>query len=321
MGIVEIESTTQKKDQMGLNTIQQASGRWGEILPSFGVDRSFLTGRHTECPMCGGKDRFRFANSHKDGSLIGMWFCNQCKPEGGTGIDLLIEYTKMDFRSLANEIDKMVGNITQDKPLKRKDPRILLRRVGRGLQKIHRDNPAGRYLISRGLDKRPNDIWYHSGWYHPETEREWPCMVSVIRDKDYKAESYHMTYLNGYHKADITPAKKVLPPINTINGCGIYLGNYHDTHIVVAEGIETALAASNLFGWSPVATITAGGMAGYEPPSHVTHVVVAGDNDESYTGHAAAYALAKRLKLKGLTVGVKIPDVVGKDWLDVYNSK
>ena len=45
-------------------------------------------------------------------------------------------------------------------------------------------------------------------------------------------------------------------------------------------------------------------------------MVICGDNDVSYTGQAAAFALAKRLTDAGIKVEVQIPEVPGKDWND-----
>ena len=51
-----------------------ATGRWGYILPALGMPEEFLKDKHGACPMCGGKDRFRYDN--KQGR--GTWICNQC---------------------------------------------------------------------------------------------------------------------------------------------------------------------------------------------------------------------------------------------------
>jgi putative DNA primase/helicase len=48
--------------------------RWLDILTGLGVPAKFLRNKHGPCPMCGGKDRFRFDD--KDGK--GTFFCNGC---------------------------------------------------------------------------------------------------------------------------------------------------------------------------------------------------------------------------------------------------
>lgn len=37
-----------------------ARGRWPQILHHFWIDASHLKNKHGSCPVCGGKDRFRF---------------------------------------------------------------------------------------------------------------------------------------------------------------------------------------------------------------------------------------------------------------------
>ncbi len=86
-------------------TLERARGRWPEILNRFGIDRTFLRNRHGPCPVCGGKDRFRFDD--KAGS--GSWFCNQCDPQAGAGINLLMNFRDWDFRTAATEIDRLIG--------------------------------------------------------------------------------------------------------------------------------------------------------------------------------------------------------------------
>lgn len=48
-----------------------ARGHWSRILPALGVN--VLKNRHQPCPVCAGKDRFRF----DDQEGRGTWFCNQ----------------------------------------------------------------------------------------------------------------------------------------------------------------------------------------------------------------------------------------------------
>ena len=51
-------------------------------------------------------------------------------------------------------------------------------------------------------------------------------------------------------------------------------------------------------------------------PAGVLEVVVFADSDPKYAGQAAAYSLAHRLAIAGLSVTVKAPSTLGWDWAD-----
>ena len=51
-----------------------ACGNWQHILSTIGIPSGCLKDKHQPCPICGGKDRFRFDN--KQG--FGTYYCNQC---------------------------------------------------------------------------------------------------------------------------------------------------------------------------------------------------------------------------------------------------
>ena len=88
----------------------------------------------------------------------------------------------------------------------------------------------------------------------------------------------------------------------------------------VAEGIETALAASELFEVPVWSCVSAQGIESFEPPAGVREVIVFADNDANFAGQAAAYRAAHRLKLKGFEVEVVVPEIIG-DWLDVLRLR
>ena len=83
----------------------------------------------------------------------------------------------------------------------------------------------------------------------------------------------------------------------------------------IAEGIETALAASELFEAPVWSCIRSTGFESFVPSAAAEHIVIFADNDENFAGQAAAYRAAHRLALKGIEVEVVIPPSVG-DWLD-----
>jgi hypothetical protein len=71
-----------------------ARDRWHAILPQLGIRAEFLTGKHGPCPMCGGKDRWRFSNRNGEGGFI----CTHCG--GGDGIRLVMLFRNVDFRGV-----------------------------------------------------------------------------------------------------------------------------------------------------------------------------------------------------------------------------
>ena len=79
-----------------LTDIERARGRWRAILPRVGIGLEFLTRKNGPCPLCGGKDRWRFLDY--EGS--GMWVCNRCRPDGGTGFDGDVATTYLRSRAI-----------------------------------------------------------------------------------------------------------------------------------------------------------------------------------------------------------------------------
>src|SRR4051794_31514443 len=78
-------------------------GRWQGILTALGVPAKTLSNRHGPCPMCGGKDRFRFDD--KDGR--GTWICSRCG--AGDGIELVKRLLNVDFKEAARLIEQQAG--------------------------------------------------------------------------------------------------------------------------------------------------------------------------------------------------------------------
>ena len=67
----------------------------------------------------------------------------------------------------------------------------------------------------------------------------------------------------------------------------------------VAEGVETALAASLLHRGMPVwATLTTVNLMKFEPPPVCRKLIIFGDKDEKNAGQVAAYSLAQRLMMR-----------------------
>src|SRR3974390_2883119 len=85
-------------------------GRWKGVLESLGVPSQFLTGKHSPCPMCGGKDRFRFLNTNGDGTYI----CNGCG--NGNGFSLVMRWKDVDFLDALDLVRPLAGSLPAHTP-------------------------------------------------------------------------------------------------------------------------------------------------------------------------------------------------------------
>ena len=300
-------------------TRDEAVGRWPGILQALGIDPAFLTKKHGPCPMCGGKDRFRFDD--KEGR--GTWFCSGCG--SGDGFKLLQELKGYAFKEAAQEIDRIIGTVPSGPvTAQRTDASKIeaLTAVWASSKVVTRGDPVWRYLNQRlGLESVPADLRYHPALRYMDTDGKdlgrFPAMLGRIRYPDGTGASIHRTYLteDGL-KAAVPQAKKIMAgkPLST---GAVRLGEAAG-YIGIAEGIESALGAAKRFGLPVWAATNTALLESWVPPEGVERILIAGDNDagSSWAGQAAAYSLAKRLTRDGYAVEVQVPDAAGTDWAD-----
>jgi putative DNA primase/helicase len=293
-------------------TAEEAIGRWPGILQSLGVDPRFLSNKHGPCPVCSGKDRYRFDD--KDGR--GTWFCSHCG--SGDGFQLLQRLFGWGFSEAAKQVDRIVGTVQAGAIVQARSEESkveTLRAVWKASRTVTKGDPVWRYLNRRiGIDMVPADLRLHPGMKHSDGGI-YPVMLARMTYPDGSGASIHRTYLTqDGQKAPVSEAKKFMQgkPLQTAS---VRLGPVGG-RIGIAEGIETALAASRRFGLPVWAATNAVLLDAWVPPEGVEHVLIAGDNDASYTGQDAAFSLARRLVKEGYAVEVQIPGAVGKDWAD-----
>jgi putative DNA primase/helicase len=279
------------------------------------MDPEYLTGKHGPCPICEGRDRWRWDN--KEG--CGTYYCNA--HGAGDGFQLAQDFTGKSFKDVAREIDSML--MTPDKPRPRRaDPAVRLRTISVGLIPVVAGDPVARYLLGRGLGSTSGAAYlrhHRAMHYYDEVgvlRGTYPAMVAAMQHVTGRLESMHITYLSASGPRQTFPgAKKMMPPRTGLSGTLIRLSAPLE-HLGIAEGIETALAATALTGVPCWASGTAGLMESAEFPAEVKKVTIFGDNDKSYAGHKAAYALAHKLALRGVEVDLEFPEIVGQDFAD-----
>lgn len=291
----------------------RAHGRWKDILGTLGVDAKYLQDKHGPCPFCGGTDRFRWDN--KDGK--GTFYCSQCG--AGDGVKFVRLLKGCDFKTAAREIEKVVGRAKVEAskpPLSAEDQHRAVMREWRWARPSGNGCPVDLYLQKRLGQKI--DI--------PPTLRSAvrrPAMVAVMKAPDNEVTMVHLTLLTEAGEKAPVDKVKLFMRGNIAMGSAVRLAPAAEM-MGIAEGIETALAATLLTGVPCWAALNERLLQQWEPPPEAKRIVVFGDNDRNFVGQAAAYSLAKRLSLRRgnpLRCDVQIPTERGDDWNDVLLKK
>ena len=291
--------------------------RWPEVLAEF-IEPSFLSGKHSACPMCGGKDRWCFSNYRRRGN----WICNRCG--AGDGFALLQRVHGWDFATALHEVIAVAGLAELEytshlrKRQQRIDPEIAqpTRRV-RDLLQTSCD-PSGvldvaRYLKSRQVWPLPRECalrahlaasYFEDGMFIGK----FAAIVAPVVDVNEALVSVHVTYLDRGTKLGAHAPRKLLSKLTGRIGCAVRLVAATDV-LGIAEGLESALSAMRLHNMPVWAALNAAMLAKFEPPPGVERLVVFADNDP--VGLRSACSLRDRLSI---AVDVRVPQQA--DWND-----
>ena len=306
-------------------TKDAARGQWKSILTALGMDPSFLTGRNGPCPVCrDGTDRWQWVND----AGLGGGVCRICGGKAD-GIHLIAQWKGVEWKEAAAMVDRTLGNerVAPDPVRRETTPeqrKALCRKVVAQTRPVQPGDEVDRYLASRGISQAtyPKALRFAPSLRHSDG-KDYPAMVAVVTGPDGVNETLHRTFLDGGRKLDAPNARKMMPG-SIPDGCAVRLcelGSQDDV-LGVAEGIETALAASALFTVPVWAALNTSMMRNWEPPETISEVVIFADNDAAFGGHAAAYALAHKLKTRPqwrhLTVSVQVPRLPGTDFADEW---
>ncbi|HHQ48082.1 MAG TPA: hypothetical protein ENK19_04265 [Acidobacteria bacterium] len=317
---------------------EAARGRWREILTHFGIPPRYLTGKPTACPLCReGRDRFVFDDKGGDGTFL----CRVCRGRhggilAGRGMELLMRYRGWDWPTALREVRAYLGlpepRTRGGRPRGRRSVEVpWFERVWREARPVAPDGPVERYLASRGL-RLPQVVRRvlreHPRLAYFEDSRvmgHWPAMVAPVVNPRGERVTVHVTYVSadGSGKAPVRAPRKILPPREPLRAVAVRLEPPDGQgRVGLAEGIETALAARWLFGVPVWAVLNTAVFKQWDPPEDVTvrRVLLLGDHDAHFAGHAALFALAQRLSRQGRVVieGVRFPSRPGEDWNDVW---
>lgn len=245
-------------------------------------------------------------------SAMGVWVSNE-RPLSDTDRNRhrqLMEQAKRERREA--QLAEWVNN------------RQYLTRLWDSAKPITVSCSAGAYLERRGLVVPRSDalrFMPRLEYWENGLVGTFPAMLAAVTDGKGALVNVHRTYLNPEgNKANVPTVKKLCKSAGPMAGASIKIGQPAvrpdgRLGLGVAEGIETAIAATLLGGVPVWPCVSAYGLASFEPPPGVHHLYIFADNDESQTGQKAAADLGNRAARMGLSARILTPDTVG-DWND-----
>ena len=328
----------------------QAQGNWHHIHAALGIPTQLLNPhKHQPCPHCGGKDRFRYTDYQNNGGFI----CNQCTPQGGSGFDLIMLVSGYTFSEAIQAVAGVLGiqATTPIRPLIKpptsiskplQDKQAKLASLLAQTTPTDAYSPIKHYLQQRGLnwqriESHTSTLRFHAAlpYWTPSIEDKplhlgnFPAMIAPITTHTGELMGIHCTYLqqraNGWQKLTLThpqtgeplPSKKMHSRYTgALTGAAVQLHPISNT-LGVAEGIETALAAHQLFQIPVWACLSAHGIQSFTLPPEVKLLVIFADHDE--TGIKASHTLERHALQQGLQVKYWQPETPDFDVLDELN--
>lgn len=293
-------------------TKESASGRWSEILSVLGIPAEWLSDKHTLCPFCQ-KKKYRYTNRNNNGDWI-------CTCGAGDGFALVQLHLNCDFKTAAKEVDKIIGRKGDMSAAseKKKENAKLRKRLTNMWATAQKRSVLSDYLQYRGLRSIPEGLRGHNAlaWASQGERGIDRAMLAQVKKIDGSPIAIHRTFI----LPEGRKVRMMSPTMEPLSGSAIQLYE-PGQELGIAEGIETAIAAHELFDMPVWSCISASLMESVKIPEGVKRVIVFSDNDRNYTGQAAAYKLANRLVLREkLECDVMIPADHG-DWLDEYLKK
>jgi putative DNA primase/helicase len=180
--------------------------------------------------------------------------------------------------------------------------------------------PVVQYLIGRGIEIEPPSVlrWFPRCW-HGKLRTELPAMLARVDGPDGVLVAVHRTYLQRDDSGQWQRFDRAA--LGPIGGGAVRLGVLRpDLPLTIAEGVESALAASELKGWPAWAALSAGGIERLILPPEARDIFVAIDRDRNGTGKRAARRAAQRWVRQGRRVRLLIPDRIGADPNDLLRQ-
>ncbi|WP_440528398.1 DUF7146 domain-containing protein, partial [Serratia marcescens] len=250
-----------------------------------------------ECPLCGRKGKYRCDDKNGTGSYI-------CACGAGDGWALLTGATGKDFKTLAAEVDKLIGRVySPEEGYQAGGPSSGIasqrQRVSCKFASLTslKGTGADRYLKLRGITSLPQDNVRYCDRQRA-AGGEYQSIYALATDDKGELCYLHRTLLDGDKKATVAGAPKKMMKLQEDS----YLEHASSvairmfppsTTLGIAEGIETALSCHQITQCNTWATLNTTFMKKFRVPRGVQRLIIFADADKNASGHAAAFECAR----------------------------
>ena len=176
---------------------------------------------------------------------------------------------------------------------------------------------AETYFRGRGITLVPPASIRECPALHYCADREdYPALLCAVQDASQKVVAVQRIYLSpdGTRKADIDSPKMSLGPVG---GSAVRLGPIGE-ELGIAEGVETALSAMQLYGGSAWACLGSSNLSNVHIPPEVRRLLIYGDNGEA--GERMAISAAEIHSNSGLEVRLLFPEPRYGDFNDLLQD-
>lgn len=199
-----------------------------------------------------------------------------------------------------------------------RDRRLRAQRIWREGRHIA-GTPAERYLRSRGIGRALDSdaLRFHPCATSLDDRRRRPALLAALTDAAGIVQGVQITLLGASDRKAVVPTPRRV--VGALLGGVVRLDSARDGALIVAEGIETALSASEALDGSAWAALTAWNLAHFSRPPDIRRLIIAADNGDA--GLAAAAALAGAAASTGAHVQTHAPPPRFSDWNDYWLAR
>ncbi|MCS2162622.1 toprim domain-containing protein [Scandinavium sp. H11S7] len=308
-----------------------AAGRWPSVLASLNIDVPDSPRKHTSCPACGGKDRFRFDDNGR-----GSHICGQCG--AGDGLDLIKKVNNCDTTQAARLAANVLGI---DYQAKETDPTTASQRRKRlGAEQQQREQEYKKQAAEDVKQRRDMFARLYTGIRQQAVQGE----SDYLRSKGLSGFTFPIL-TNGSILLPLVDESGTVVAAQTITPQGekrlvsgsAKRGAYHTVstpeqsqEVIIAEGLATALSVHLMRPDAlTVCAIDAGNLLPVAEAMRRSHpvlpIIIAADNDQqtgdAKTGDTNTGKIAAEKAASSVAGRVSLPPTDHKsDWNDYHQQ-